>query len=146
MPKFTENGGEMCGKKVERYWPWELLVHHEADSAAVGVTPPSEPENAETSAVAQANPLGLVTTSGSGQPSRGVEAWHRPRSNERRQRSGSPGWYGTAGVERATRNLRDPTGWPGVRVWRGVNGERESLTAHRPCRESEGAIVAEKRG
>ncbi len=41
---------------VARNWPWELLVHHEADSAAKGVTPASEPEKAETSAVAKANP------------------------------------------------------------------------------------------
>jgi hypothetical protein len=36
---------------VERYWPWELLVHHEADPAAAQVTSSSEPGDAKAPAV-----------------------------------------------------------------------------------------------
>jgi hypothetical protein len=36
---------------VERYWPWQLLVHHEAESAADRATAPLKTDKAKTSAV-----------------------------------------------------------------------------------------------
>ena len=47
-----------------------------------------------------------------------------------------------AGVDRSTRNLRDPAWWSVI--W--INDGRETITACRPSRESEGAIIASKRG
>lgn len=51
-----------------------------------------------------------------------------------------------AGVERSTRNLRDPTERPDIRAGCPIDGRWESITIIRLRRESEGAIVAWKRG
>ena len=45
-----------------------------------------------------------------------------------------------------SRNLRDPVGRAVARAWRRCNGRRENITAARPRRESEGGVVAWKRG
>jgi len=45
---------------------------------------------------------------GSGQPSHAGETWNRSRSNEQRQRPGSPGWSGTAGVDRSIEEPERP--------------------------------------
>src|SRR5580704_15630111 len=62
------------------------------------------------------------------------------------QRMGYPGWLGTAGVERSARNLRDPTVWDDPMAWGPTNWWRKQITVTGHGRESEGAIVAMKRG
>jgi RNA-directed DNA polymerase len=59
---------------------------------------------------------------------------------------GYPGWLGTAGVERSARNLRDPTVWDDPMAWGPTNWLRKQITVTGHGRESEGAVVAMKRG
>src|SRR5438128_2534220 len=51
-----------------------------------------------------------------------------------------------AGVDRSARNLGDPTTWDISRVWGWINRRRKPITAVGRGRESEGVIVARKRG
>ena len=63
-----------------------------------------------------------------------------PPSNEQRQRSDSPGWLGTAAVEKTTEEPGSPAK---LRRSQGyLKALREDITEARPCRESEGVVVA----
>ena len=76
----------------------------------------------------------------SGQPSKDGEACYRPCTNEH-ERSDSPGWLVTAGIDRNVRNLRDLI-W--LRASAGAEiakRRRKYITVNVPDQESEGVIV-----
>ena len=77
----------------------------------------------------------------SGQPSGEGEACHRPCNNEH-ERSDSPGWLRTAGIDRNVRNLRDLI-WSRVSAGAEIaKRRRKYITDDVPDQESEGVVVA----
>jgi hypothetical protein len=71
---FGSSGLGSLISSVERNWPWQLLVHHEANSAAGGVTPFAGVREGEDVSRSESDPdSASLRFNGSGQPPKDVE-------------------------------------------------------------------------